>query len=169
LERYLLNNWEFAPLAHIQSGSVINVTQGSDVSLTSNGQDRPNVVPGVPVYLNTAIRSANTPASRAYLNPAAFDNNIVSGTFGTVSRNAYRGKPYYQFDAQISRIFPIHERLALDLRLEAFNVLNHPNFKNPSSLSNPGGPAPAAHNTTFGQITSANDPRIFQAAVKVSF
>lgn len=168
-ERYVINNWEFAPLAHIVSGSVINVTQGSDLSLTSNGNDRPNVGSGGPVYLDTAIRSASGAANRAYLNPAAFDNNIVQGTFGNVSRNAYRGKPNYQFDAQISRIFPLHERLALDLRLEAFNVLNHPNFKNPSSLSNPGGPAPAAHNTTFGQITSANDPRIFQAAAKITF
>ena len=166
LERYLLNNWEFAPLAHIQSGSVINVTQGSDVSLTSNGNDRPNVVPGVPVYLNTAIRVASGAANRTYLNPLAFVNNAASGTFGTVSRNAYRGKPYYQFDAQISRIFPIHESLALDLRLEAFNVLNHPNFKNPSA-SNPG--TAAAPNTSFGQISSANDPRIFQAAAKIHF
>jgi hypothetical protein len=70
------------------------------------------------------------------------------------------------FHAQISRIFPIHERLALDLRLEAFNVLNHPNFKNPSA-SNPGNPG--SPNVTFGQITSANDPRIFQAAAKITF
>jgi hypothetical protein len=166
LERYLLNNWEFAPLAHIQSGQVINVTQGSDVSLTSNGNDRPNVVRGVPVYLNTAIRSASGTSNRAYLNPLAFMNNAVSGTFGTVSRNAYRGKPQYTFDAQISRIFPIHERLALDLRIEAFNVLNHPNFKLPSA-SNPG--TATAPNTSFGQISSANDPRIFQAAAKITF
>ncbi|HEX3569276.1 MAG TPA: carboxypeptidase-like regulatory domain-containing protein [Acidobacteriaceae bacterium] len=166
LERYLINGWEFAPLAHILSGSVINVTQGSDESLTSNGNDRPNVVPGVPVYLNTAIRFASSASTRAYLNPLAFVNNAAQGTFGTVSRNGYRGKPFYQFDAQISRIFPIHERLALDLRLEAFNVLNHPNFKNPSA-SNPGNPG--SPNVTFGQITSANDPRIFQAAAKITF
>jgi hypothetical protein len=165
-ERYLINNWEFAPLAHIVSGSVINVTQGSDESLTSNGNDRPNVVPGVPVYLHTAIRVASGASTRAYLNPLAFVNNTTQGTFGTVSRNAYRGKPNYEFDAQISRIFPLHERLALDLRLEAFNVLNHPNFKNPS-VSNPGNPG--SPNVTFGQITSANDPRIFQAAAKITF
>jgi hypothetical protein len=100
------------------------------------------------------------------LNPLAFVNNAVSGSFGTVSRNAYRGKPQYTFDAQISRIFPIHERLALDLRLEAFNVLNHPNFKLPSA-SNPG--TATAPNTTFGQISGANDPRIFQAAAKITF
>ncbi|HEY4382514.1 MAG TPA: carboxypeptidase-like regulatory domain-containing protein [Acidobacteriaceae bacterium] len=166
LTRYLINNWEFAPLAHIQSGSVINVTQGADVSLTSNGNDRPNVVPGVPVYLNTPIRFASGAANRTIVNPLAFLNNGVSGTFGTVSRNAYRGKPFYQFDAQISRIFPIHESVALDLRLEAFNVLNHPNFKNPSA-SNPG--TLGAPNTSFGQVSSANDPRIFQAAMKISF
>jgi hypothetical protein len=166
MERYLINNWEVAPLAQIQSGGVINVTQGSDESLTSNGNDRPNVVSGVPVYLNTAIRFASGASNRAYLNPLAFVNNGVQGTFGTVSRNAYRGKPNYTVNAQVSRIFPLHERLALALRLEAFNVLNHPNFKNPSA-SNPG--TLGAPNVTFGQITSANDPRIFQAAAKITF
>ena len=165
-ERYVVNNWEFAPAVQILSGSVINVTQGSDESYTSNGNDRPNVVPGVPVYLHTAIRFANTPTNRSYLNPAAFVNNTTPGTFGTVSRNAYRGKPNYTVNAQISRIFPLHERLALDLRLEAFNLLNHPNFKNPSA-SNPGNPG--SPNVNFGLISSANEPRIFQAAAKITF
>ena len=156
-----MNNWEFAPLMHIQSGAPVNVTQGTDQSFTSNGNDRPNLVPGVPIYLNTAIRKDTGPANRGYLNPAAFTLNNVNGTFGTVSRNEFRAMPHYNLDAQISRLFPVHERLTLDLRIEAFNVLNHPNFNSPSS----GGPT----GSSFGQISSAGSPRIFQGAVKVSF
>jgi len=168
-ESMLLNNWEFAPLVHIQSGAPFNVTQGADQSLTSNGNDRPNLVPGVPIYLNTALRQGTGEANRGYLNQAAFVNNAVPGSFGNISRNMFRGKPTYQFDAQVSRIFPIHERLALDLRIEAFNVLNHPSFSTPSA-SNPG--TATAKNATFGQISSTvtgSNPRIFQGAVKVSF
>ena len=171
----MLNNWEFAPLAHIQSGAPFNVTQGSDQSLTSNGNDRPNLVPGVPIYLHTALRQGTGEANRGYLNQAAFVNNAVPGTFGNISRNMFRGKPTYQFDAQISRMFPIHDRFNLDLRIEAFNVLNHPNFAtpaagSPNTASNPG--TATAKNTSFGQINSTvtgSNPRIFQGAVKLSF
>jgi hypothetical protein len=47
LAGYLANGWELAPLFHILSGAPINVTSGSDISLTDIGNDRPNAVPGV--------------------------------------------------------------------------------------------------------------------------
>jgi hypothetical protein len=164
IEKAVLDNWEFAPLVHIQSGAPFNVTQGADESFTANGNDRPNLIPGVPIYLHTALRKATGEANRGYLNPAAFALNTVPGTFGNISRNAFRGIPSYQVDAQISRIFPIHDNLALDLRLEAFNMLNHPNFSNPSASN------PATSNSTYGQISStSNNARVFQGAVKISF
>ena len=171
----LINNWELAPKIQILSGAPFNVTSGVDNSLTSNGQDRPNLVPGVPVYQRVAFFKAAGEANREYLNPAAFAQVTAGcsapvtsltcpgvGTFGTVGRNAFRGIPAYNVDAQLSRIFPIHERLALDLRLEAFNVLNHPNFGNPATNLNTG--------TTFGQVsTITNNPRLFQFSGKVTF
>ncbi len=166
---FALNGWELAPLVHIQSGAPLNVTQGSDLSLTSNGNDRPNLVPGVPIYMPFGHRSGSTggpavvEANRGYLNQAAFTTNTVGGTYGNIGRNSFRGIPSLQFDAQISRIFPIHERLNLDLRLEAFNVLNHPNFNNPSNSN------PAPTNLTFGQISGAGAARIFQVGAKFSF
>jgi hypothetical protein len=164
VERMFLNNWEFAPLIHIQSAGPVNVTQGADKSLTANGNDRPNLVPGVPIYLSTAFRAASGAANRGYLNPAAFTLNTVDGTFGNIGRNAFRGRPALTLDAQVSRIFPIHESINLDLRVEAFNMLNHPNFSNPSASN------PAASNSTFGQISgTSNQARVFQGAVKLSF
>lgn len=164
VEKLLLDNWEVAPLVHIQSGSPFSVTQGADISLTANGNDRANLVPGVPIYLPTAIRQSTGAANRGYLNPAAFALNPVQGGFGTTSRNQFRGRPAYTVDAQVSRIFPIRELINLDLRLEAFNMLNHPNFSNPSASN------PSATNATFGQISgTSNQARVFQGAVKLSF
>jgi hypothetical protein len=158
----LVNNWELAPLMHIQSGGPINVTSGADSSLTDIGQDRPNIVGGVDPYQEVSFRNAKTEATREYLNPAAFADVTVPGAYGTVSRNAFRGPKTFDLDAQISRVFPIHERLAMDLRLEAFNVLNHPNFG--------GVDADFAHVTsTFGEVSSASSARVFQGAVKFSF
>lgn len=168
LEKAVLNNWEFAPLVHIQSGGPFSISQGSDEQLTGNGGDRANQILGVPVYLSNprltltpGVGGATGTKGFRYLNPAAFALNTTPGTFGNTGRNAFRGIPSYQFDAQVSRIFPVHDSLNLDLRIEAFNVLNHPNFGNPSA-SNP-------TSSSFGYSQGASSPRIFQGAVKVSF
>jgi hypothetical protein len=168
-ESAILNGWEFAPLIHILSGAPVNVTAGVDNSLTAVGNDRPNLVPGVPVYARVAFRKAAGATNRQYLNPLAFCTVGSTtgcaipavGTYGNIGRNSFRGIPAYQVDSQISRIFPIHERLNLTLRLEAFNMLNHPNFSNPSS-SNP-------ISATFGQVSGASSPRIFQGSAKFTF
>jgi len=167
--RALINDWELAPLAHITSGAPFTVTTGTDVSLTGISNDRPNLVPGVPVYLHQAQRSGSGAANRGYLNPAAF-TPAATGTYGNVSRNSFRGKPSYQFDGQISRIFPIHERLNTTLRLECFNILNHPNF-NPPTGSGQTGSNGALSSSTFGQIsgTSGSGARVFQGSVKFNF
>jgi hypothetical protein len=170
----VVNNWEFAPLAHITSGAPFTVTMGTDVSLTAVGNDRPNVVPGVPMYINIAHRSGAGAVNRAYLNLAAF-SAPAAGTYGTLGRNTLRGTNQYQFDAQISRIFPIHESLNMTARLEAFNVLNHPNFNIPTggttgTLGGTTGGAAALSSSTFGQISStANTARVFQGSIKLQF
>jgi hypothetical protein len=70
----------------------------------------------------------------------------------------------FQFDSQVSRLFPLHEHLSLDLRLEAFNVLNHPNFTFSSVTQ-------TISSSTFGQIgTQAGaGARVFQGAAKIVF
>ena len=166
-----VNGWEFAPLGQVLSGAPFTVTAGVDNSYTGTGNDRPNLVPGVPVYLNAPLFSATGATNRGFLNPAAFAQVCPNGatpltcagygTFGNIGRNSFRGRPAYRFDAQISRVFPIHERLNTTLRLECFNVLNHPNFSNPATSLSSG---------TFGQTGStSNAPRIFQGSLKIAF
>ena len=58
------------------------------------------------------------------------------------------------------RRIPIRERMNIQIRAEAFNALNHPAFGNPRS---------ALTDNNFGRILSANDPRIFQFALKYVF
>jgi hypothetical protein len=173
-EKLLVNDWEIAPLMHITTGTAINVTSGQDNSLTDIGNDRPNLVPGVNPYAKVKFSSATGEANREYLNPAAFAQVTAPcatisgcsalGTYGNVSKNEFRTPPFLQLDAQISRLFPIHERLNLDLRLEAFNVLNHPDF----GLSTP----VVLTSSTFGQVSSTasgNAARVFQGSLKLVF
>jgi hypothetical protein len=194
LAALVVNGWEFAPLTHIQSGAPFTVTSGQDNSFTDVGNDRPNLVPGVPIYLHIANRSLTGSANRAYLNPAAFAqvtapctaalptgtaltpaNCPTYGTYGNIGRDSFRGLPNYQFDAQISRIFPIHERLNMTLRLEGFNVLNHPNFNLPTTgttgtVGGQTGSAAVLTSSTFGQISATtNTARVFQGSIKFNF
>lgn len=157
----VVNGWQIAPLIHITSGAPINVTTGTDVSLTSVGNDRPSIIPGVPVYLNQKLYSGTGQSLRGYLNPAAF-TSAPAGTFGTLGRNAFRARNYIQTDASFSRFFPVHEAMTLQLRLEAFNVLNHPYFSTPTATTS---------SSTFGQIgsTTGEGPRVFQGAIKFNF
>ena len=71
-----------------------------------------------------------------------------------------RGPGYFDVDLAVSRQFKLLERLTLQARVEAFNVLNHPNF---------GLPVGNISSANFGQITSASDPRIMQASMKLIF
>jgi Carboxypeptidase regulatory-like domain len=177
VEALLLNNWEFAPLVHIISGAPFTVTSGQDNSLTDVGNDRPNLVSGVPVYIHIANRSGSGAVNRGYLNPAAFSQIPTSafGGYGNLGRNTFRGLPAYQVDAQISRIFPIYERLNMTLRLEAFNMLNHPNLNAPTGTSTgtaagQTGGAGVLTSSTFGQLSStSNQARVFQGSVKFVF
>jgi hypothetical protein len=61
----------------------------------------------------------------------------------------------------LSRAFPIvRERYQLELRLDAFNAINHPNYLSPvATLSS----------ANYGRITSANDPRILQLSLKLHY
>jgi hypothetical protein len=191
-EKLLVNDWEFAPLFHVQSGQPFTVTAGQDNSLTDVGNDRPNLVAGVNPYSEAKFHRGTGEANREFLNPAAFAQVTAPcpltpgtttlapgcqylGTYGNISKNSFRGPSSLQFDAQISRIFPIHENFTTTLRLEAFNVLNHPDFNPPSgtttgSLAANTGSAAALTSSTFGQVSSTfNQARVFQGSIKINF
>lgn len=148
----VVNNWEVGPLLRVTDGTPFTVTEG-DINGDDVTNDRPNMT-GNPYTGNKVARD------QQFLNPDAFDFS-PNGTYGSMGRNALRGPKYVNLDAEISRFFPITERTKLDFRVEAFNALNHPNFDVPSQR--------AITSSTFGQITGAGDPRIWQGAVKFIF
>jgi hypothetical protein len=165
----VVNNWEIAPLVRTTDGAPFTVVSGVDNSLTAVNNDRPNVVNPNGVYTGRKILSGKT-TNAQYINLSAFATN-PTGTFGNSGRNAYRGSKFLQVDTALSRTFPLHERLALNLRMEAFNVLNHPNFAAPGS-SGFAGSSTSLVSSTFGQVTSTVNgygARIFQGAIKLTF
>jgi hypothetical protein len=82
------------------------------------------------------------------------------GAFGNVGNDLLVGSGAVNIDAAISRDFNIRERMRFELRFEAFNLANHPNFNNPDNILS---------DSTFGQIQSDAGPRIRQFAGKFQF
>jgi hypothetical protein len=152
----IVNNWELGPLLRITDGSDFTVTDGTDISGTDVKNDRPNLT-GSATYTHNKMWQ-----SPIYLHQDAFAYE-PNGTYGNLGRNTFRGAKYVDLDAEISRFFPITERTKLDLRIEAFNALNHPNFNNPGHTSF------NSSASTFTQVTGAGDPRIWQGALKFIF
>ncbi len=149
----LANDWNIAPLVRYQSGLPVNPTSGRDNSLTGIGNDRPNVISA------TAYTGNSHGLLYQFLNPGLFAQN-ATGTFGNAGHNALRAPGYFNVDVAFSRTMKITERLSIQPRAEAFNVLNHPNFN---------GPGANISSSTFGRILSARDPRILQASLKLTF
>ena len=114
-------------------------------------------------YLNPACFA---PAAVVPNGPVGFTNPATATTptgFGTVPRNAFRGPFQQNWDLALAKHIRLHERHSLDFRVDAFNVLNHPSFRQPSFV---GITAPS----TFGQITSTvNPPRLMQLNMQYSF
>ena len=101
----------------------------------TSGQ-RPNLVPGVPIY------PANQTISH-WFNPAAFQAP-ANGTWGNLGRNIANGPGYYEIDSSLQKKFAVTERIALNFRAAAFNLFNHPIYRTPSGNSSSSG---------FGRIT----------------
>jgi hypothetical protein len=60
----------------------------------------------------------------------------------------------------LSKSFPMGERAKLQFRSEFFNIWNHPNFNTVDT---------GVGSPTFGQVTSALNPRILEFALRLDF
>jgi hypothetical protein len=156
--------WQLAPLISLYTGQPFSITTGSDVSLTGENADRPNVVLGVSnpfphttsEWFNTALFAGGC-ATTAYVgNPSC----VPVGTFGNAARDIFHGPGTIQWDMSMTRRFQIKERMKIDVRSEFFNVMNHGNWNAPTA---------GLTSSTFGQVTTFGLPRYIQLSLKLSF
>jgi hypothetical protein len=159
----LVNGYEANMIVQSQSGLPFTVTSGTDRSLSGIGNDYADPVPGV-----SPKRPSGVDFHKQWFNTAAF-RAAALGTFGSVHRNSLYGPGYEEVDTSVFKNFFAQERIHAQFRAECFNVLNHPNFANPTSSVSSG---------TYGQITATpsssgtgtqGQPRVFQFGAKVIF
>jgi hypothetical protein len=151
----VVSGWSVTGIFLAQSGLPFSVTSDVDNARSGTGGQLADVVgdPGLPGDRTTAERI------NQWLNIAAFAPNAL-GTFGNSGRNAFRGPGYQSLDLGLHKMFHAQGRAKVQVRVEAFNLLNNANFNLPTSNQNSG---------NFGRILTAEDPRIMQLALRVSF
>jgi hypothetical protein len=151
----IVGGWELNNVYTYQVGAPIIWNNGSTSS------------PGDYVYFGTAPLALNSrQVNGTAFNTTIFDRATADSfqyhirTFSTTFSNL-RADGINQYDPSISKRFMMTEKASLQIRVEAFNALNHPVFAAPSTT---------ATNAAFGQITAtANRFRTIQLGARIVF
>jgi hypothetical protein len=137
----VLGGWNFAlkyyeytgrPFSSSDSKIAAQINSGGGISGTFLAS---LVAPVNPVC--TAIHGSATPcfttADFMTYNSTSGVNTPVQTNFGITGPGVFRGPGYFDVDTNLYKRFAIHEKYGLELGVQAFNVLNHPNFGNPTA------------------------------------
>ncbi len=152
----LLGGWRFSAVQSYGSGFPIGVTRNAPLPI-SNGNNRPLITT---YNWKTAYSGSFDPNVDTYLSAAAFPVQ-TAGLLGNATRYnpLVRGFAGLNENISLAKSFHFRERLRLDFRAEAFNLLNRTVFSNPTTNLN---------SSSFGIVSGqANAPRQMQAALKL--
>ena len=159
--RGVVNGWQLNAMVVGRTGFPFTCRSGVDNSLTGIGNDNCDQISAA------SARPAGADPFKQWFNTTAFTTNAI-GTYGDAGRNNLRRPGLINTNASLFRHFTITEKLQAELRVEAFNALNHPNlnlFYSASAYME----TEVLTSPTFGQITYAQDPRLMQVALKLRF
>ncbi len=161
---WLVSGWAIAGIARFTTGLPVTMVNNNDTSLlgtipngiNNNGVDTPQWT-GAPLHVNTNPRGG----------AAIFDAGQFAlpalGTLGNARRRFFSGPGMVNLDATLSRSFLIHDDHALELRAEAFNLVNHAQFFGAAAVEG------NISSGSFGQAVSSMPPRLMQLALRYRF
>jgi hypothetical protein len=160
----LLGGWQINSITSYMSGAPFYVVQNTAANLNAAGSGQvPNQINPVVAILH----GIGTPSQRGADSGRWFDITAFASEngakFGNVGRNTLRGPEFFNVDMGIFRTLTFTERFSLQLRAEALNALNHPNFGNPQSN--------ISDATNFGYVNSTvgQASRQWRFAARFSF
>lgn len=148
--------WQVSGVVSVQSGRPFTPRVSFDNSNSGNtgggtfAYDRPNEVTGTTPPTGATVATYD---GRTFVVAPPF-------TYGNAGRNSLIGPRYAAVDAVVSRRLALGGTRALELRLEAFNLLNRTNLQLPDTF---------VDRPTFGQSLSAFNRRQFQLAARFTF
>lgn len=170
---YIISGWQLAGGVRVMSGRPFTVFSGistfsNDVQSTANCNGCPRRL-GDRVQLDLA--SPPEGGTRNWWFNAeerAMFGQPQPGQQGNTGRNYFLGPDFFEMDASILRKFRFNERFSFDLRLDAKNLTNRPNFAAPSAVYPANG---TLAGSLFGRINAdvVNNNRRIQVSGKINF
>jgi hypothetical protein len=160
----LTEGWILSGITRFSTGFPVTFTNAADTSLigtqpngvNSYGVDLPDMAPG-PLDINHNPRNG-----QPYFNTSLFSVPAL-GTPGTAAHRLFYGPGIENFDIALSKDIRLRESISLQIRLETFNTFNHAQFFGPASVDG------EITSSAFGQVVSADPPRLVQLAAKIRF
>jgi hypothetical protein len=153
LWRAVASDWQLAVITRASSGAPQTITAGTDRALTGlAGQVADQV--SEDIFLDTSGDLGSVRYNRAAFAAPAL------GSYGNAGFFTVPGIGDWGLDAAVSRQFSLGQGRRIELRAEAFNVPNAVRANNPAA---------AITSVNFGRITSVQEPRIMQFALKYVF
>jgi Carboxypeptidase regulatory-like domain/TonB-dependent Receptor Plug Domain len=161
LAGHTLGGWEVSGIVSVNSGHYLDptISDGSDpggIGLNT-GVDGNVVRPDQVANPNSgAPHKAGEWFSTAAFAPAPASQTVP----GNARKNSILGPGRQNWDLTMMKNLKVHEESSFQLRIETFNTFNHTSFDSVDTDTNSG---------TYGQVTSAHQPRILQLALKYTF
>jgi hypothetical protein len=152
--------WQLSGILLKRGGLPLTVTTTTGVQSTGTG-NRPNRI---------CEGSISNPTIDRWFDSSCFvAPTDLTGTYGNAGRNIIRGPGSFNIDASLIKNTKIG-RFATEIRIEAFNVLNHPQFGNPNTtLGNAAVGTISAMLTSPSCSTCGTVERQVQIGAKVRF
>jgi hypothetical protein len=181
--RDVSHGWLLSNRFQAQSGYPVGVCEIFDLITPSTVElesTTPDLVKGVPIYLHGTAADLNgvRVVGNWRLNPNAFslvptDSNGYPVRQGTLGRNQIHGPNFWGLNTSLSRDFGIRESLHLRFRMDAFNILNHPNpgIIGPELEEGPNyfGFSSTTAGVNGNGLYATGNARSLQASLKLSF
>jgi hypothetical protein len=190
--KYAVGGWQVSPVVTFQSGRPASTSTNDLLASFTGTTDRAFVVPGVsPTARLDSNTGSRTRTPRNWFNTAAYrsndpangtnvTNNAASGyayNYGTAAFDSIRGPGLQDVDISLIKQVKIDDHNSVEFRAEAFNILNHPNFTNPSASYGgstgtgitPGSTAVITSTVNSSVPTATGGPRQLQLALRYSF
>lgn len=151
----VLGGWQANGVFSAYTGTPFTVTApGSSLNAPDNTQTANQVN-------LTVNRPGMIGPGQYYYDPTAFASVTAAATFGTSGRNILRNPGILNTDLDVTREFPVTERLRLQFRAEAFNLANTSHFTGVASSSVTSG--------SFMQITSSTGERQIRFGLRLGW
>jgi hypothetical protein len=157
----VVGGWGLGTIFTARSGGFGTVTSGSDNAL-SGISNQLAVITGNPYSgARTRFGANNNLVASAFSSPA-------TGTYALTRPLTIVGPASYELDMALLRDFHTWEQQYLQFRWEVFNVPNEAIFLS-SATGGTNAQVGARNSSTFGNFTTADNPRIMQFALKYVF